>query len=111
MTAVRRMADLPDTLRLLDPLMARPAAPTGSSGFSGILAADRAAQGNRTAPRPPPAAAVRPPSACPLGATAHVHWRRSRVATGKSWHVILEPFVSLSHKFSSLLARQVSWAT
>jgi hypothetical protein len=107
MTEARRMADLPDTLRLLDPLMALSPAPSDSTGF-GILAADGAARGEEPLRVRLQPAVARPPPACPLAATAYVDCRRSRGAMCKSWHAILEPFVSPSHKFSSLLARQVS---
>lgn len=75
MTEVRRMADLPDTLRLLDPLMALSPAPSDSTGF-GILAADGAARGEEPLRVRLQPAVARPPPACPLAATAYVDCRR-----------------------------------
>ena len=104
------MTDLPDTLRLLDRPMALICCTHRFIGLLGILAAHRTALGKEPLPIPS-SRGGQTPSACPLGAIAHVRWGRSPAAAGKSWQVILERFVSLSHRFNSLLARQVSWAT
>jgi hypothetical protein len=105
------MTDLPDTLRLLDHPMALICCTHRFIGLHGILAAHRTALREKNHSLSPSSRGDQTPSACPLGAIAHVRWGRSPVAADKSWQVILERFVSLSHRFNSLLARQVSWAT